>query len=335
MRAFQLHYYGAVEEITIQPELWPVQGPPLLRWSTDGLELVSAPSTNASLLTPPVPLPNGSLAYLATDGSLSIWDGERETRLPVDALPDARLLVDPAGRILLLTSPTTRYAHGIAGDELEAGQITLVETQPEPRAVLSIIVPADRVVEGIAPMWTDLDGDGTREIIVTLSDSQNGAQVVVFDEQGQRVASGPAVGQGYRWRHQLAVAAFAPDGALGLAEVLTPHIGGVVGFYRWVDDELRLETTLPDYTSHVINTRNLDMVAAGDFDGDGRPELLVPTQSLDVLAGIRWENDGAQRVWSLPLGGQLTTNIAAVTLPDGRISVAAGMDTGVLRIWGP
>jgi hypothetical protein len=190
-------------------------------------------------------------------------------------------------------------------------------------------------VEGIAPIWTDLDGDGTREIIVTLSDAQNGAQVVVFDEQGQTVASGPAVGQGYQWRHQIAVAAFAPDGTLSLAEVLTPHIGGVVGFYRWVDDELILETTLPDYTSHVINTRNLDMAAAGDFDGDGRPELLVPTQSREALADIRCENDGAQRVWSLPLEGQLTTNIAAVTLSDGRISVAAGMDTGVLRIWGP
>jgi len=335
VRAFQVRADSPVEELIIQPQRWPVEGPPLLRWNSEGLELLRAPAEDVSSLTPPVPLPNGSLAYVVTDGSLAIWDGEQETRLPVNALPDARVLVDPAGRILLLTEPTTRYVHGIAGDEYEAGQITLIETRPEPRVVLNIVIPEDQVVEGIAPIWADLNGDGTREIIVTLSDAQNGAQVVVYNEQGEVVASGPAIGQGFRWRHQIVVAAFAPDGALSLAEVLTPHIGGVIGFYRWAGDEIVLETTLDGYTSHVINTRNLDMAAAGDFDGDGRPELLLPTQSRDALGGIRWEADGAQVIWSLPLDGQLTTNIGAVTLPNGQINVAVGMDTGVLRIWGP
>ena len=335
VQAFQVRAGGTVEEMPIQPERWAVSAPPLLRWSADGLELVTAPADDASPLTHAVPLPNGSLAYIATDGSLAVADGEQETRLPVNALPDARLLVDPSGRILLLTEPTTRYAHAIAGDELEAGQVTMVATRPSPRVVFNIVIPDDRVVEGIAPIWADLNGDGTREIIVTLSDAQNGAQVVVFDEQGHIVASGPAVGQGFRWRHQIAVAAFAPDGALSLAEVLTPHIGGVTGFYRWVGDELVIETTLDGYTSHVINTRNLDMAAAGDFDGDGRPELLLPTQSRDALGGIRWEAEGAQVMWTLPLDGQLTTNVGAMTLLNGRIAVAVGMDTGVLRIWGP
>jgi len=334
VRAFQVREDGSVEEISIQPNRWLVSGPPLLRWSANGLELVSAPVDDASPLTHPVPIPGGGLAYIATDGSLVVTDGEKETRLAVNALPDARLLVDPAGRILLLTDPTTRYAHGIAGDEFEAAQVTLVETRPGPRVVLNIVIPDNRVVEGIAPIWADLNGDGTREIIVTLSDVENGAQVVAFDEQGNMVANGPAIGQGFRWRHQLAVAAFAPDGALSLAEVLTPHIGGLIGFYRWVGDELVIDATLQGYTSHVINSRNLDMAAAGDFDGDRRPELLLPNQSLEALGGIRWEADGARVVWSLSLDGQLTTNIGAVTLPDGQIAVAVGMDTGVLRIWG-
>jgi photosystem II stability/assembly factor-like uncharacterized protein len=47
---------------------------------------------------------------------------------------------------------------------------------------------------------------GQREIIVTQSDAQQGAQVVVYSESGERLAAVPAVGRGNRWRHQLAVA---------------------------------------------------------------------------------------------------------------------------------
>ena len=90
-----------------------------------------------------------------------------------------------------------------------------------------------QVIEGIAPIWVDWNQDGEREIIVTLSDLANGAQVVVFNEQGKRIAEGPAIGQGYRWRHQIAVAPFGPNGEMELVDVLTPHLGGVVEFYQW------------------------------------------------------------------------------------------------------
>jgi hypothetical protein len=108
--------------------------------------------------------------------------------------------------VLLLTKPSTRYPHGIAGDQLEATEITLLETVPSLRVVTSIVIPSQRVVEGISPIWADLNGDGQREIIVTQSDAQQGAQVVVYSESGERLAAGPAVGRGNRWRHQLAVA---------------------------------------------------------------------------------------------------------------------------------
>jgi hypothetical protein len=140
--------------------------------------------------------------------------------------------MDEAERLLFLSGPTTRYGHEALGDALEAGSITLVETAPQPRVVLNIDLPGHMVVEGIAPLWVDLDGDGVREIIVTHSDASQGTQVVVYAETGERIAAGPAIGQGFRGRHQLTVAPFGPDGELELADVLTPHIGGVIEFYR-------------------------------------------------------------------------------------------------------
>ena len=140
-------------------------------------------------------------------------------------------------------------------------------------------------MEGISPIWADLNGDGQREIIVTLSDSAQGAQVVVYSESGERLAAGPAVGRGNRWRHQLAVAPFGVNGEPELAEVLTPHIGGIAGFYRLDGDSLNLVAQHGGVTSHPIGSRNLDMGLAGDLDGDGRVELVVFNQQFTEITG--------------------------------------------------
>jgi hypothetical protein len=120
-----------------------------------------------------------------------------------------------------------------------------------------------------------------------------------------------------------------------LVDVLTPHIGGVVEFYRLEENELRIVAQVPGYTSHVIGSRNLDMALAGDFDGDGQVELLVPNQARTELAGIRRTEEGAVVAWTLDLEGRLNSNLAAVTLKSGEMVVGAGREDGVLRIWHP
>jgi hypothetical protein len=149
------------------------------------------------------------------------------------------------------------------------------------------------------------------------------------------LAAGPAIGQGYRWRNQAAVAPSGPDGQLELVDVLTPHIGGTVEFFQLHDDLLQLVAGTTGYTSHVINTRNLDMALAGDFDGNGQIELLLPNQQRTELSIIQHTADGAEAAWVIPVGGQLTTNVAAVTLMDNRLAVGVGRDDGVLRVWTP
>jgi hypothetical protein len=180
-----------------------------------------------------------------------------------------------------------------------------------------------------------MDSDGVREIIVTTSNPQQGAQILVFNEGGKQIASGPAIGQGYRWRHQIAVAPFGPGGEMEFVDVRTPHIGGIVEFFQWKNDQLQVVAQISGYTSHVIGTRNLDMAAGGDFDGDGKIELLLPNQARTTLAAIRRTETGAQEAWSIPLEARMNTNLGAVTLVDGRIAIGIGIDNGILRIWHP
>jgi len=312
----------------------PAGAPAALAVAGDEAYLLAAPLGGASELTHPVPLGGpGRLAFIDSEGDLVLWqNGSEAGGLAVDALPDARLLVDEQERVLLLTKPSSRYPHGIAGDRLEATEITLLETHPSLKAVTRISIPGQRVVEGISPIWADLNGDGRREIIVTISDSEQGAQVVVYSESGDQLAAGPAVGRGNRWRHQIAVAPLGVNGELELAEVLTPHIGGIAGFYRLDGESLNLVAQQAGVTSHTIGSRNLDMGIAGDLDGDGQPELVVFDQSFTDLTAMRRTADGIEIAWQTPVGGKAATNLASVNL-DGGISLGVGRDDGVLRIW--
>ncbi len=308
----------------------PVGMPPVL-YLKDGRPDVLTPPDEASPLTHPVLIPSG-MAYIATNGDLVIRQGGTTTRLPINALPDARLLYDGEGHLLLLAEPTQRYAHGALGDPIEAGRVLLVNLEP-PAVQTQIVLPESQVVEGIAPLWADLNGDGQREIVLTQSEPETGAQFVVYGQDGERLGEGKAIGQGFRWRHGIAVAPFAPGGDPELVGVLTPHIGGPVEFFRWEESALRLVAQVTGYTSHVIRSRNMDMAVAGDFDGLGRPGLLLPNQARTELGMVRRTDAGAEIAWTLPLSGMLSTNLSAVTTATGRLALAVGQLNGSLRVW--
>ena len=333
VQAFQV-VGDEVAEIAISPDRLPPNTPPALVIENDVPRLVTPPD-RASSLTHPVFLLGGAFAYVDAAGAVVVTDGSGESRLAVNALPDARILVDNQQRLLLLTGPTDRYPHGVLGDDIEGSAITMVETVPRLREVVTIPAPEGFVIEGIAPIWTDLDGKPGLEIIVTISNADEGAHIMVFDESGKVMASGPAVGRGSRWRHQIAAGPFGSNGEFEVVDVLTPHIGGVVEFYRLTEDELRIVAQVSGFTSHVIGTRNLDMAIAGDFDGDGQLEVLLPSQSLTELGAVRRTQAGAEAAWTVAVNGRVATNLAAIALPDGRLAVDVGREDGVLRLWLP
>jgi hypothetical protein len=112
-------------------------------------------------------------------------------------------------------------------------------------------------------------------------------------------------------------------------------MGGTIEFYKPDLDNgsLNIVATQTGYTSHRIYTRNMDTARAGDLDGDGRWELLVPNDAYTELGAIRHEENGATVAWNLPADGTIVTNLASTTNSEGRAQVAAGRQDGVLRIW--
>jgi hypothetical protein len=327
---------GSARNFPVDIEEIPAGKPPLVRLDGQSVSVLVSPDEFESNLTHPVVIQhNMAMAWIDERGDLKLQSDEKILTLEVQALPDARLIQDDQGRLLFLSDPSMIYDHAVLGDGIEARGVTLVETTPEFRIVKQISVPSGLVIEGIMPLWADLNGDGTREIIVTGNDRNLGARLMVYSEAGQLIAESEPIGKGYRWRHQIGVTSPLPGEPVEVISVRTPHIGGLLEHFRLIGDRLELVATLEGVTSHVIGTRNLDLALNGDFDGDGFVETLLPDNERRSLLAAQRSETGVSADWRLQLAGTISSNLAAVTNYRGQISIAVGLDNSSLWIWSP
>lgn len=290
---------------------------------------------DVSRLSHPVPV-GDDIVYIANNGDLVLWrDNNPIHRLPLDAMLDARPMVSDNGLIALYTQPTDRYPHGVFGDLIEAGALDILQVDGDILRRVGFVQLDDVVFEGLYPFWADIDQDGQQDIVTTISGSGLGAGLQVYRADGTLLTESRRIELSNRWRHQLAFAPFGPDGEYELVEIQTPHIGGIVQFLRYMPDTNSLEIVarFGGYTSHLYGSINLDMAVAGDFDGDGQPELVVTTQDGRRLVGLHHgADDSIEEVWSIDLPAVPVTNFSAITTADGRLGLAIGLIDNTLHI---
>ncbi|WP_152009619.1 hypothetical protein [Hoeflea sp. EC-HK425] len=237
---------------------------------------------------------------------------------PEGALPDGRIAPATTGDIrqAWYGRPTTRYAHGVLGDAIEAGSLVAVTASGEQ---LEIVLPAEQVFEDITPRIADLDGDGTNEVITIRASKTGGAAVAIFGLADGKLAlrsAGSENGQTNRW---LNIAGFLPrdDGGLTLYGVRTPHIGGRLFSLDLRNGALSERNDIAiDLSNHIIGSRELGMSAVGEFDG--RIELVLPSQDRRRL---RFPLTGRA---DIVLPGSIDKPIIAV---DGRLVTATADGT--------
>ena len=319
-------------EIQLLPKKYKSEYPPNLILKNNQIYILEPP-IDSSRYTQPVVVPNNIVYYLNKKNALVCLKSGSKKVLQVNGLYDSRVLYDKEGRILVLVNPSTRYKHGILGDYTEATGMVILETFPEFKIISEISISSPKVIEGLFPIWTNLNEDNNKEIVVTLSDSKVGAQIVVFNEQGKIVAEAEPIGLGNRWSHQLAAASFGPNGETEIAAILTPHIGGVVEYYQMHGSKLIKVAQLPGFSTHRIGSRNLDMAIAGNFDKHLGDELIVPDQSFKTINILKRKGERVEVLWSQKIGGSLSSNISAVTTNDGVCVIGAGSNNKNLRLW--
>jgi hypothetical protein len=264
------------------------------------------------------------------DGRLLVepWSEDDEDGV-ADPIPHGRR-VSSGWAGASLAGPTDRYPHGVLGDDVEASalQIWTDNGGDGPR----IELPEHEVIEGISAIAAQF-GERESGFLATVSDAASGARLRAYDEDGDVIAESDPIGQGFRWMHQIGVGRTGPDREIEIIAVRTPHIGGVVEAYRLRGDRFKRVAQIEGYSSHVIGSPNLDMALLVDADADRQLEVVVPTQAMTELAILDRTAEGFEEIMRLPLGGRLTTNVAAAIDRHGRLSLAVGTDDGRLRIF--
>ena len=338
VQAFRLNDSGGAREVLVSPDRLTPGQPPLVKVSDGSLELVTSDDPQASSLTHPAPISaSGSDGLIGVQANQGVFleRGDSVEELGSTALPDARPVGGADGTLAMLSSPTERYDHGVLGDAVEADSMTLFRPGPKNLETGTINPASGGVFEQIAPLWFEVLGLDGNLLAVTESTPELATRVSVYSPDGSLVAAGPFIGEPYKWRHLISAGPFGPNGEIELVDTLTPHIGGNIEFYRpnFDNGSLDIVATQTGYTSHRIYTRNMDTARAGDLDGDGRWELLVPNDAYTELGAIRHEEAGATVAWTLPADGTIVTNLASATNFEGHAQIAAGRQDGVLRIW--
>jgi hypothetical protein len=308
------------------------EAPPIVATGGDEPSLVPRPAAatarSGSLVAAGADGADPALVSVTESGQLVVRR-ERGHRLSVDALPDARPAAVGDGRVAVFAEPTDRYGHGALGDGVEPTALLVVDPSvPEVTARAALSAPA--VFEGLQPLVADLNGDGRPEVVTTVADTADGARIAVFSPAGDRLATGPIYGSG--WRHQLAVAPLGPDGAPELAVVRKPHVEHVLEFYRLAAGDLSVVAERRGFSSHTYGSRILDGGVAADVDGDGAVEVVVPSTDRQRLVGIRRTPDGTTASGEFPLDGGLASNVTGVERGSGGLAVGAGTAEAV-RVW--
>ncbi|NNM74840.1 hypothetical protein [Enterovirga aerilata] len=257
-----------------------------------------------------------------------------------DAIPASR--IEAAGPITAtLTEPTREYGHEALGASVHAKSVSIAEKRPVqissgaqavPTEVTRVAAGPGAVFEDREPRLAKLDRDGPPGIVIVKSYAERGSALAVIgrrDGAWKVVAETPPVGEGQRWLNPAAVADFLGTGRPQIALVRTPHADGILQLWALEGDRLALKAEKAGYANHAFGRAAQDLAAAVDLDGDGRPELALPTLDRRSIALLSVK-DGIRELKRIPLPAAAATGVAAlgsgadthilVGLEDGRVA---------------
>jgi hypothetical protein len=252
--------------------------------------------------------------------------------LPAGALPDGRM-AEGAGEVARawLAEPTDRYDHAVLGDAIEAASL-VVERKDRRRDTVRL--SADAVFEDIEPRITDLGGGDGDKIVVVKSYLDRGSALAVVGERDGRfdiIAETPPAGAPRRWLNPAGIADFDGDGTVDIALVRMPHVLGRLELWSWRDKTLKKSHELDDTANHVIGSRALRLSAVADFDGDGRPDLAIPSFDRRTLRIIGFA-PAPREIARISLPARATTDFAPINDAAGHPAILLGLDNGALVV---
>jgi len=177
--------------------------------------------------------------------------------------------------------PTSRYKHGVLGDTIEYGGMVIRLNDGSKR---TLTLPKTRVFEDIKPRLTDVDQDGTPEIIAVESSLTLGARFSIFDETGL-VAATPYIGRAHRWLAPIGAADLDGDGNVEIAYIDRPHLAKTLRIWRFSDQHLSHVADIEGFTNHRIGWA---LIPGGIRECGYGPQIVVATSDWSEIAAIQF-----------------------------------------------
>ncbi len=261
-----------------------------------------------------------------------------KTETPIDALPDAVVGVGKDGITAWLSLPTARYGHGVLGDAIEAGGLT-IEHSGGARHTLRL--DDDAVFEDRLVRFADMDGDGEPEILLVKSYLNAGAALVLIapgDPQTAPIiaAEASAIGTPNRWLNPAGVGDIDGDGKPEALVVITPHIGGTLTAYEWREDRLVIDHEFYGFSNHAIGSRELGLSAVADLNGDGIAEVIVPDTSRNDMTIVSFAGAAPKVLAKISPPGRIAHRVVIQDLDDDmKPEIIFASSDHKLVIWQP
>ena len=310
-------------------------------WGSLGLGLKSVKQLRAIIRSTAV------CAAVLASGSASAngWTLKQVERLPdpverplaPNGLPDGEVAQQEDADISAAwyTKPTKRYAHGILGDAIEAGELTVELDSGE---TLTHTLPDNQVFEDRTPRLADLDGFGQTEIITILSDVNKGGSIAVFGVRKGKlelIAQTPYIGRSNRWLNIAGIEDFDGYGKTQIAAVWTPHIGGTLKYWTWNKGQLNLAGEARGFSNHFIGSREQELSVVDDFNGDGIADLALPSadrKSIRIMAfkGPARGKKTLEEFARIPLPARVDKAMSS-RFENGKITITVGLEDGTVH----
>ncbi len=203
----------------------------------------------------------------------------------------------------VFAEPTTRYSHGVLGDNVEYGQLHIRLGHPSGlQKDLHVTLPQSRVFEDIEPRLWDVTGDGAPEVVVVESSNTAGDQLAIYDWSGQKIAATPHIGTPNRWLAPVGAGDLDGDGHIEIAYVDRPHLAKTLRIWRFQNDQLTEIAQMSGFSNHRIGW---DYILGGIKSCPDQPiQMVLPTGDWRSIVALQLDNEEIKTTELIPYSRQ-------------------------------